>query len=56
MCVPVNHRVTLSVRVESAAILRYRWFTNDNSGVNEVGDINSLAIIVKQLCADDAYL
>lgn len=36
MCVPVNHRVTLSVRVESAAILEYQWFTNDNDVIKEV--------------------
>lgn len=41
MCVPVNHRVTLSVRVESAAILQYQWFTNDNDVINDVGDIKA---------------
>lgn len=36
MCVPVNHRVTLSVRAESTGILKYQWFTNDDSVVDEV--------------------
>lgn len=44
MCVPVNHRVTLSVGVESAAILEYQWFTNDNSVINEVGDIKAFSM------------
>lgn len=54
MCVPVNHRVTLSVRVESAAILNYQWFTDDNSVINEVGDAD--ALFDNQLCAFDAHL
>lgn len=41
MCVPVKHRVTLSVRVESAAILEYQWYCNDNDAINEVGDFQA---------------
>ena len=27
-CVPVNHKVTLSVRAEGSGILYYQWFTD----------------------------
>lgn len=46
MCVPVNHRVTLSVRVESAAILEYQWFTNDNDVIKEVDDIQAFSMFL----------
>ncbi|KAL6106769.1 uncharacterized protein ACO6RY_10558 [Pungitius sinensis] len=33
MCVPVNHKVTLSVRAEGTGILNYQWFTYDDKEV-----------------------
>nr|XP_040018554.1 mucosa-associated lymphoid tissue lymphoma translocation protein 1-like [Gasterosteus aculeatus aculeatus] len=33
VCVPVNHRVTLSVRAEGTGILNYQWFTDDDQEV-----------------------
>lgn len=30
VCVPANHRVTLSVRAEGTGILKYQWFTDEN--------------------------
>ncbi|XP_041650502.1 mucosa-associated lymphoid tissue lymphoma translocation protein 1 [Cheilinus undulatus] len=33
VCVPVNHRVTLSVRAEGKGILNYQWFTEDENEV-----------------------
>lgn len=55
MCVPANHTVTLSVGVESAAILEYQWFTNNNSVINEVGDIQAfLHLLVPFLRASEA--
>uniref|UniRef100_A0A3P8W5W7 Mucosa-associated lymphoid tissue lymphoma translocation protein 1-like n=1 Tax=Cynoglossus semilaevis TaxID=244447 RepID=A0A3P8W5W7_CYNSE len=30
VCVPVNHRVTLSVRAQGTGNLQYQWFTPDN--------------------------
>ncbi|XP_037306671.2 mucosa-associated lymphoid tissue lymphoma translocation protein 1 [Pungitius pungitius] len=33
MCVPVNHKVTLSVRAEGTGILNYQWFTHDDKEV-----------------------
>lgn len=44
MCVPVNHRVTLSVCVESTGILKYQWFTN-NGVIEEVGDTKAFWMI-----------
>ncbi|KAG7216041.1 hypothetical protein INR49_007792 [Caranx melampygus] len=33
VCVPVNHKVTLSVRAEGTGILNYQWFTDDEKEV-----------------------
>uniref|UniRef100_UPI0037E7609B mucosa-associated lymphoid tissue lymphoma translocation protein 1 isoform X2 n=1 Tax=Semicossyphus pulcher TaxID=241346 RepID=UPI0037E7609B len=33
VCVPVNHKVTLSVRAEGTGILNYQWFTVDKKEV-----------------------
>ncbi|XP_070763684.1 mucosa-associated lymphoid tissue lymphoma translocation protein 1 [Enoplosus armatus] len=33
VCVPVNHKVTLSVRAEGTGILNYQWFTDDENEV-----------------------
>lgn len=33
VCVPVNHKVTLSVRAEGSGILNYQWFTDDKKEV-----------------------
>ncbi|XP_049928084.1 mucosa-associated lymphoid tissue lymphoma translocation protein 1 [Epinephelus moara] len=33
VCVPVNHRVTLSVRAEGTDTLHYQWFTDDEQEV-----------------------
>ncbi|XP_077373064.1 mucosa-associated lymphoid tissue lymphoma translocation protein 1 [Festucalex cinctus] len=38
MCVPVNYKVTLSVRAEAAGILKYQWFTVGGGGGDD-GDI-----------------
>lgn len=38
VCVPVNYKVTLSVRAESTGILKYQWFTDDEKRVCEVSD------------------
>lgn len=45
VCVPVNHRVTLSVCVESTGILKYQWFTKDNGVTDEVGDTKAFWMI-----------
>ncbi|XP_071355496.1 mucosa-associated lymphoid tissue lymphoma translocation protein 1 [Trachinotus anak] len=34
VCVPVNHKVTLSVRAEGTGILNYQWFTDDENEVS----------------------
>ncbi|XP_054633673.1 mucosa-associated lymphoid tissue lymphoma translocation protein 1 isoform X1 [Dunckerocampus dactyliophorus] len=34
VCVPVNYKVTLSVRAEGASILSYQWFTSDDKEPN----------------------
>ncbi|XP_040893737.1 mucosa-associated lymphoid tissue lymphoma translocation protein 1 [Toxotes jaculatrix] len=34
VCVPVNHKVTLSVRAEGTGILNYQWFTDDEKEVS----------------------
>ncbi|XP_061679544.1 mucosa-associated lymphoid tissue lymphoma translocation protein 1 [Syngnathoides biaculeatus] len=36
VCVPVNYKVTLSVRAEAATILKYQWFTKGDGDINEV--------------------
>lgn len=33
VCVPVSHKVTLSVRAEGTGILNYQWFTDDEKEV-----------------------
>ncbi|XP_068459373.1 mucosa-associated lymphoid tissue lymphoma translocation protein 1 [Clinocottus analis] len=33
VCVPVNHKLTLSVRAEGTGILNYQWFTDDDKEV-----------------------
>lgn len=33
LCVPVNYKVTLSVRAEGTGILHYQWFTDDEKEV-----------------------
>ncbi|XP_054476056.1 mucosa-associated lymphoid tissue lymphoma translocation protein 1 [Anoplopoma fimbria] len=33
VCVPVDHKVTLSVRAEGTGILHYQWFTDDDQEV-----------------------
>ncbi|XP_061532686.1 mucosa-associated lymphoid tissue lymphoma translocation protein 1 isoform X1 [Phycodurus eques] len=36
-CVPVNYKVTLSVRAEAAGVLKYQWFSDGDDGdINEV--------------------
>ncbi|XP_070686725.1 mucosa-associated lymphoid tissue lymphoma translocation protein 1 [Pempheris klunzingeri] len=34
VCVPVNHRVTLSVRAEGTGVLNYQWFTEDENEIS----------------------
>lgn len=36
-CVPVNYKVTLSVRAEGTGALHYQWFTDDLQEVQYVG-------------------
>ncbi|XP_060932167.1 mucosa-associated lymphoid tissue lymphoma translocation protein 1 [Limanda limanda] len=33
VCVPVNHKVTLSVRADGSGLLSYQWFTDDDQEV-----------------------
>lgn len=44
VCVPVNHKVILSVRAESACSLQYQWFTDDEGAVCEVCDTISKSL------------
>nr|XP_061812808.1 mucosa-associated lymphoid tissue lymphoma translocation protein 1-like [Nerophis lumbriciformis] len=47
VCVPINYKVTLSVRAEAAGILKYQWFIQGDDGDNhEVYGGTQAALIV----------
>lgn len=50
VCVPVNHKVTLSVRAESTGILNYQWFTDDERVVYEVCDTQAFGKTLVIVC------
>lgn len=50
VCVPVNHKVTLSVRAESTGILNYQWFTDDEKVVYEVCDTHAFGKTLVIVC------
>lgn len=50
VCVPVNHKVTLSVRAQGTGILNYQWFTD--GAKNEVCEFNFQEVSFQALLLD----
>ncbi|XP_061630296.1 mucosa-associated lymphoid tissue lymphoma translocation protein 1 [Phyllopteryx taeniolatus] len=39
VCVPVNYKVTLSVRAEAAGVLKYQWFSDGDDGDGDINEV-----------------
>lgn len=50
VCVPVNHKVTLSVRAQGTGILNYQWFTD--GAKKEVCEFNFQEVSFQALLLD----